>query len=483
MVYTDYFGMVSIGYWEYSLMFFYLAGLYFYFARQKNLMMRTAPEYRFFLWGLYSKVLGGIFLGLIYFYYYEGGDTIGYFYSAVPLSRMAKLDLPTYIHLLFGDNSLENRQYFTAETGLPYHYLYQDPRAYMVIRLISPLVIISFDSYLITTVLIASLSYVGVWRCYRTFVRYYPRISGELAVAFLFMPSCIFWGSGILKDTITFSAFCWLIHCVDNIFFRKEKRLSSTILIIVSTWLILAIKPYIFMAAFPLLLVWIFYQRLQRFRNALVRYVLLPILMTSLVVVTVVVMSSLGGTLGKFSLDSALDTILVSQNDLKRSEEYGSNYFDIGAIEPTWSSVLSKFPVATNAALFRPYLWECKNVVMMLAGLENLFLMFIALRLLLRSRVVLIITMLRKNPIVLLCILFSLFYGFLTGVTTPNFGALVRFKIPLLPLFVSGVYIMLHMLDRRRAARAQGLNFRFEDFVFGDPGTRTPRTRKKPQPA
>src|SRR6188508_2146324 len=104
MVETEYFGNVSIAYWEYSLMLFYLFGMYLYFARQKNRRVQLEPEYKYFLWGLYAKVIGGIFFSLIYFYYYKGGDTISYFYSAQPISKLAKVDISGCFSVLFGEN-------------------------------------------------------------------------------------------------------------------------------------------------------------------------------------------------------------------------------------------------------------------------------------------------------------------------------------------------------------------------------------------
>lgn len=477
---TAYFGYVDIEYWEYSLMCFYLFGLYLYFARKKNQRIKTQPEYRFFLWGLYAKIIGGIFFSLIYFYYYKGGDTISYFYSALPLSKLARVDQLGFLTVLFGENSVENRQWFTMETGWPYDYIYADDRTFMVIRLITPVIMLSFESYLITTVMIASLSYIGVWRCYQTFVRYFPNLKTQLAIAFLFMPSCIFWGSAILKDTFTFSAVCWYIHAVDNVVFRRKRGLGNIAALVLSMWLIIAIKPYIFMSLFPLSLLWISYNRLSRIRNALIKYIVLPIGFAIMLGISLVVIFSMSESLDKFSPDNALNTIMITHADLKRTEEYGANYFDVGELEDNWASVIAKFPVATNAALFRPYLWECKNVVMILAGLENTFLLFMTLLLLWRARIFFVITMTLNNPIVLLCILFTLFYGFVTGITTPNFGALVRFKIPLLPFFVSALYIMFYMVKQRRLARIHGQRFSFDTVSTGDPAVAPVAVKRRP---
>ena len=184
-------------------------------------------------------------------------------------------------------------------------------------------------------------------------------------------------------------------------------------------------------------------------------------------------LTQLGDQLGKFSLDNALRTVVINQQDMKRAEEYGTNYFDLGDMEATWSSVLSKAPAATTATLFRPFLWECRSAVMVLSGLENLWLLVLCIGTVLRGQIVLFLTVVLRNPLVFMCIAFALVYGFITGVSTPNFGALVRFKIPLIPLFVSGIFITRYILQRRKEIIARGGRFQLGDFDHGDPLARS----------
>ncbi len=40
------------------------------------------PYHRYFIPGLTLKIAGAIFIGLVYEYYYRGGDTMNYFYHA-----------------------------------------------------------------------------------------------------------------------------------------------------------------------------------------------------------------------------------------------------------------------------------------------------------------------------------------------------------------------------------------------------------------
>jgi hypothetical protein len=109
------------------------------------------------------------------------------------------------------------------------------------------------------------------------------------------------------------------------------------------------------------------------------------------------------------------------------------------------------------------------NVVMLLTALENTFVLLLTLYIVMRSRIVFLFTLLFQNPMLQMFYLFSISYAFMIAITTPNFGAMVRFKIPLLPLFVSALFITSFILDRRREADRRGRPFRFSDYEDGEP--------------
>ena len=82
------------------------------------------------------------------------------------------------------------------------------------------------------------------------------------------------------------------------------------------------------------------------------------------------------------SVDALLDKAVVTQQDLLRAY-YGTNSFDIGYFEPTIYGVLSKFHLAVEAGLFRPYIWESNNILMFFSGIENFFILTVTIYLLL----------------------------------------------------------------------------------------------------
>jgi hypothetical protein len=494
MIYMLYHGYVDIYIWEYFLSFFYIIGLYVWFSRVKNVSIKAHPEYRYFLWGFMAKVIGGMVFGLIYFYHYQGGDSVMYFYSAVSTSKLL-IDSPlNYFKVMFGENTLDNWNLFNLDTGYPYQYIYMDSRTWMVIRLLSPLVSLAFRSYLVTTVMLASAAYIGVWRCFRMFVGYFPAQTGKFAMAFLFVPSVIFWGSGVGKDTFTFSGTCFFVYAVDQWFFKRNRSFSTIIGALISAALVIYIKPYIFMALLPSMLLWVLYARITGIRNALIKFVVVPFAFLLLVGGTVAILSGLGDELGKFSLENAISTTLVTNQDMMRNTDYSQNYFDIGEMDGTWSGLLAKAPTAIFAALFRPRLDEARNVVMLISGLENAWLLWLVFGTLVSGRVVFVPRFIFGNPIVLMCLSFSVVFGFVIGISTPNFGALVRFKIPMLPFFISSLVLIRYIaqLDRRAREHNKRLNLSSiregtahlteEEDVLPKGARRRPRKRQEEQP-
>ncbi|MBK6831033.1 MAG: hypothetical protein IPG92_09985 [Flavobacteriales bacterium] len=469
LLWVYYHGNVDIAYWEWALAAVYLIVLYTMFARQKNMNIKKHPEYKFYLWGLIAKVVGGVAFSTIYFYYYAGGDTIAYFYSAVSMSRLAESNPASYFTVLFGANDMANLSLFNETIGYPYSYVYFDTRSFFLIRLISPLVMVTFHSYLITTLVLASISYAGVWRCFRTFVGYFPSITNRLAIAFLFMPSVVFWGSAIMKDTMTLSAACWWLHCWDEFVFKRRRLGFNLVGLGVSMFLLIMMKPYIFMALVPVSFLWLLYFQVSRIRSLLVKFVLVPMVFAIMLGSSLYVLTKLGESLDKFSLDKVVATIQNTQSDMVRVDQYGSNRFDVGPIDGTITGLLSKFPIATNAALFRPYLWESRSIVMVLSALENTWMLGFTVLLLFRTRVKFFLRCLSGNPIVLMTFSFAVLFGFFIGISTPNFGALVRFKIPMVPLFVSCLYIVDLLNRRRLQAENRGMRFDLMEYRRGEP--------------
>ncbi len=402
------------------------------------------PYYKYFTLGLYAKIIGSISFCLIFTYYYKGGDTISYYESARAMSNLLNENPGDFLKMFFSGTSSQNLNYFSLKTGYPWGYIFFEPHTNFLIKLFTPILFISFNSYVLSSILIAVISYTGIWKMYMLLVEFYPKYEKEIAIGFLFVPTVIFWGSGMLKDTVTLSAVCWMIVSIDKVFIRRRKFLKNSFALILSSIVLINIKPYILMNALPGLFIWIFYQRIQKFRNAFLRYATIPFIILLSVAGGFYILSALGNSLGKFSLDKIMETAVVSQEDLKRDYYKGSS-FDIGKIEPTISGFISKSPEATIAGLFRPFIWEAKKVVIFLSGIENFIVLMITLIIIFRLRLFGLLKLLFNNPLLLFLITYSVLFAFSIGISTSNYGALIRFKIAFAPFYIATLFILLKM--------------------------------------
>ncbi len=440
-VQTYTYGNVPIEIWEYPLYIFLLVIIWLgaSYIQRKNIVAR--PEYRYFLWGLWAKIIGGFFFACIYIFYYGQGDTTSFYECSMSFCKLLFHNTSDFFTVLVGDGSQEMKSYFTAETGEPMMYMFGEGATRFTMKLLIPFMLLSGQSYFITTLYISVFTYAALWRLYLLFTSYFPLYRWHLAVAILFMPSVIFWGSGILKDSFTLASVCIFIIFTNNVIQRKGSVIWNLLGLIIFGFIILSIKAYVILILLPSTLVWYFYNKIRKIRNVLIRVLVVPFIYLIILLGSYYGLSAFGDSLGKFSLNKALLTATITQGDLKQ-EYYAGNSFDIGSFEPTPAGAISKFPQATAAGLFRPFILESKNVVMLISGLENLFILALTLYVLVRMKRKVIGKLIDGSPILLYSLIFSVLFAFMIGLSTSNFGALVRFKIPLIPLYMTCLMVM-----------------------------------------
>lgn len=400
--------------------------------------LESNPSYRFFVKGLMVKIIGGTAVCFIYVYYYGGGDTLNYYNDCNVLVNLFLKSPAASIRFMTGPPP-ELWYMFDSDTGWPIYF--SDLHAIIVVKYTWLLCLIAFKSYIGMTMLLACISYWPIWRLYQTLTSEFPKLRRELAYALLFIPSVFFWGSGLLKDTITFSAVCLFASAYSIILIQKKNYLLNFFLLIIASFLLIKIKPYIFFALLPGSILWFGGIQLSGVKNNLIKSLTTPFLIAFSLISGYFMLSLMSVFLGDYALDNVLDKALVTQQDLK-NERYGGSSFDIGEFEATVPGILSKVPAAINAALFRPYIWEVNNLAMLMSGIENLLLLGFSLYLLIKLKVYNLFRLMFRHRILFFTVYFSLFFAFSVGLTTSNFGSLVRYKIPAIPFFVISLVII-----------------------------------------
>jgi len=430
----------------------YILGAYAYgyYVTKKNI--RTNPEYAYFTKGLMVRIIGAIALGLVYFFYYSGGDTTNYFQTSSAYAKLILTDVNDFWIGWLGDGK---GYYFTFDdfTGYPV-YTPRDSHSFFVVRLLIPIVTLGYHTYFSTAVLVACITYGGLWKLYQTFLQEFPDLKKEFAIACLFIPSCVFWGSGLMKDSFTLSAVGWFTYAFYHFFIKKQRKISYGLYLLISGFIILAIKPYIFFALLPGSILWLSNNIVKKINHGFIRFMVTPIILGIGGITGYLALENMGDNLGQYKIDNVLDKAVVTQQDMK-AEYYHGNSYDIGDFDASLGSIITFAPMAIFSGIFRPALWDVKNIVMLISSLENTYLLILTVFLLIKLKIFGFFSLIRKNPMLLFCMLFSLFFAFSVGLTVANFGSLVRLRIPELPFFVAGVFMLRHLYEKQSGKKVK----------------------------
>lgn len=435
---------------DFILLPFYLAiiGFIAYRIQQKNIEQHS--EYKYFIKALYVKIFGAIALCLIYtLYYKEGGDTTGYFLSSKAVGNVFFKNPKAFLSIMLNQRTADIHSNFTQETGYPWYWY--DSHAFSVVRFTSLFIFLGGFKYILTSVLVACATFTGTWRLYLTFCEYIPKRQKELAWAVLFVPSVVFWGSGIMKDSFLLAAIGWLLYSVNKIITtRKYLRYGFTIL--VSLYILMAIKPFILYGIGVGLSLWLLFSTMYNIKNQILRIICYPLVIIVVGGIGIGIFGFVSSLAGGYygSVNTMLERAVIIQDDLTR-DYYGENSFDIGKFNPTLPGIASKFPVATIAGLFRPFLWESRSVVMLLSGLENTILLLLTLYIIFRTGPGFVLKTLFSKPyFISFSIMFAVFFAFSVGLVTANFGALVRYKIPVIPFYLAALIAVYDKFQQRK---------------------------------
>ena len=267
-----------------------------------------------------------------------------------------------------------------------------------------------------------------------------------------------FWGSGLLKDTFTLSALGFFVSGAYSTLITNKRVVRGLLTMLISGFVIVSIKPYILVGLVPSVILWMIFKYIDKIEVATLRSISFPILIIGGIVFGYLFLQVMGDSLQEYKLDSFLDKAAVNQRDLK-SDYHKGNSFDIGEFDPTIQGISSKFLIATFSAIYRPMFFEVNNVVMFLAAVENLLILILSFRVLWYIRFIRLFRYIRKHHLLVFSFSFAILFAFFIGLSTSNFGALVRYKIPCIPFYVASLFIIRHLhskyLEEQDAMRVQ----------------------------
>ena len=427
----------------------------FYFLARRTISKNAGnPLYsRYYMKGLLYKFGATLFFTLIYIYYYKGGDSLAFYYAVAPTYK-----------LFFSQNDIFWRFVLGFQQYYPVECLYEaDTKGVMyllrgsptltTIRIAALVNLLSFNSYIVLCLWFAYISYNFQWRAYVLLSSIYPTLHKHLSYAFLMIPSVLFWGSGLGKDSIMMGAIMLLFTAFYNIAIYRKRILVNMLLVIVTAYLITLIRSFILYAMIPCLLLMLATYYRNSIKSTLVKVLVGPVFIIAGAAVSLVFIQSLGQSVDSYSLD----TLQQKAEGFKSWHSYlgetqGGSSYSLGESDYSAAGILKQAPMALIITLYGPFLWQVSNPVMLLSALENLFFLFITLRIFFNRRIYNLLGILVKDHIVVFSLPFVIILSIAIGITSFNYGALVRYKIPVLPFFMAMIVIINYYLNKDKQA-------------------------------
>lgn len=310
-----------------------------------------------------------------------------------------------------------------------------DKSNHTIIRFNTIIRFFSLGYFNVHTVFMCFLSLIGLTAIYKTFYPVLTDKKRELIIVIFLIPSVLLWGSGVLKEGIIIFSMGLLIYNMSRLFSIKSLLLSMAAILLLTFS-----KLYVLVALIPSLL-FILWINKTTTSNKVVKYI--AVLLITL---------GIGLNIDKFtSIQNPLVTLSQKQNSFNLLAEgkitdaqykpiaIPKSAIQINKLEPTLISLLRNSPQAFINTIFRPFIWEIKSPMMLIATIENLLVIaFIVLCLVFMKPIKDI-----PGEYIIFCSSFFLILFLIIGTSTPILGAIARYKVPALPFLLINFLLIL----------------------------------------
>lgn len=410
------------------LLFLLLSGIVYFSKYFKKLNFKN---YVFVI--LFAiKLFGGLSLYYIYSNFYDTNtaDIHKYFEGGKVLFSASKESYADYFRLVTGiqGNKEHLKKYYdkTDHWTRKYSYgLYNDSRT--VMRFNAILCLVSRGNVFVHIIIMAFLSFIGCFALFKS-VEKLTGLNKYLNVfASFLIPSCIFWTSGLLKEGLVMFSLGFVFYYMVKLYFKFN--IFHLLIFLVFLFLLGISKIYVLPALLPVI-IFFYVGKNFNYKGQIISFL------------TICLICFFAFTFSEtlFGYD-IISTISGKQNDFinytSLEKNVGSNY-NLTRLEPSLKSFLKLIPEGLINSFFRPFPTEINSFFLLLSFIEVVFL----------ALVILITIFLFQKPsnenlrFILFSFGFVMFLFVIVGISTPNSGALVRYRSFGLPF----LYLMLFSL-------------------------------------
>jgi hypothetical protein len=301
------------------------------------------------------------------------------------------------------------------------------------------------NSYICINLFFGFFALGGAIRLFKTFYYFYPKLWRGIAFACLFLPSVCYWSSGLLKDTVCFGAVGFIVYAFLNVFVKKKKILISLAIILICGALLYFIKVYILLVLVLSLLIWQFAEFNKLIENKVLQRIFAGMTFAGSILIGLLLLNYMTSTEAgqQYQLDK------LAGNAEQQRESYAiinqqtggtDSHFQINTSNP----VLMVFGGIT-ATFYRPFIWEVNSPIVLLSVLESSIFLFLTLFFFFKKGIKKFFQLSFSEPRILMCFIFAFVFAVAVGISSANFGALSRYKIPCMPFYL---LMMILLFDK-----------------------------------
>jgi len=364
------------------------------------------------------KVIAGIFYGWIGIYYGSYAkmvDTWSYHYQSIEELKLLTTHPQEYFSSLLPAARSENG---LGEFFGSYNSYWNDLKSMIFIKILSIFDIFSMGNYYVNVIFYSYITLFGPIALYRVMKEVFPEQKIIVLIAIFFVPSFLYWASGIHKEGLIFLGICLIMYHV--YFALKEKKwpLKRWLGILLGIFLFLLLRNFLLVLIAPAVIAWLLASRWPRHQLACFGAVY-----------------AIAGILF-FCLRYIHPKLDFPQAVVDKQQAFltlvGNSSIPISELKPDALSFLINAPQAITLSAFRPYPSDIHHLFSMAAAIEILLLILLFLTFLIWHKKGAI----KDRKPVYFCIFFAISLLLTIGFSVNNLGAIVRYRSIALPLLV-----------------------------------------------
>lgn len=377
------------------------------------------------IWLVFTlRFLGTVFQQAIYTYYYTDrskADVFKFYDDGIFLSNVASSSFADYFRIILGlniDSTHFHVNYFDKMNSWlkPFESGFYNDN-HIMIRLNSIFSWVSGGYYEVSSQIFTFLGLCGIFLLIAAIIED-KKLKNRALLLIGILPSSILWLVGSLKETVLIFGLGLFLFGALEMMKKKSVQTKSIIVLIVGVFILIQIKIYFLLVLIPVMAAYLFN---HQWKLSFYKYVFALVFFGSAVL-----------------LFFHLLNIDISETISRKQHEFISHMeatkagsaFEITPIQPSYLELLWRAPIAALTSLIRPFAPSGFGEILMV--LENII--FVSILAFwfkdYRSK------RLTQNENALWILPLAIILLALIGLTTPVFGAIMRYRAPILLLLV-----------------------------------------------